>query len=244
MFDPQRLLGQMLGGGLGGALGGDHRRRKKKGYGGGFMGGNTAAKAQLGVGLLGIAIAAYEHYSQNKSPTATASGHAPPQPPGSLPSHGHNQPQQYGQPFPQASTPPPPPPSRAAVSMPPPLPTTAQPEIPNADVVVLIQAMVAAAAADGRIDLDERANILEKASQAGMDEDDLKFLESELAKPRTADEIAASARPDIAQDIYAASVLAIDVDTESEHAYLARLGERLGLSAERRAEIHQQIESL
>ena len=239
MFDPERLLGQMLGGSLGGSLGGfGGKRGKKRKHGGGFLGGNAAGKAQLGVGLLGIAIAAYEHYSQKNAPSTVPSGHAPPQPPG----YGH---QGLGY-TPQASAPPPPPPPMRAASQvaPPPPPMTAQPEVPNADVVVLIQAMVAAAAADGRIDLDERANILEKASQAGMDEDDLKFLEAELSKPRTADEIAASARPDIAQDIYAASVLAIDVDTESEHAYLAKLGDRLGLSAERRAEIHRQIESL
>jgi len=63
MFDPERLLGQMLGGGLGGALGGGHYKKKKKnkaGYGSfGGLGGSmsTGTKAQLGVGLLGIAAA-------------------------------------------------------------------------------------------------------------------------------------------------------------------------------------------
>src|SRR5829696_8443292 len=71
MFDPERLLGQMLGGALGGGFGNDRGRRSS-----GFMGAGTAAKAQLGIGLLGIAMAAYEHYSQNKTATPVASGSA------------------------------------------------------------------------------------------------------------------------------------------------------------------------
>src|SRR5690606_15392079 len=65
MLDPERLLGQMLSGALGGALGGKRRARQTSLGGGigGLLGGGGAARAQLGIGLLGIAVAAWEHYA-------------------------------------------------------------------------------------------------------------------------------------------------------------------------------------
>jgi uncharacterized membrane protein YebE (DUF533 family) len=44
-----------------------------------------------------------------------------------------------------------------------------------------------------------------------------------------------------ARRIYAVSLLAVTVDTEAERAYLRTLAERLGLSAEERAAIHQEL---
>lgn len=240
MFDPERLLGQMLGGSLGGLLGGDDdgRRRKRRGSGSMFGGLSMGTKAQLGVGALGLAIAAYEHYTQQK-----------PQPPsGGFPPAAHGHTPSYGG-VTGSATPPPPPPatSPAASSMraappPPPAPVTAQPEVPDSDALVLIRAMIAAAAADGRIDADERAKVLDRATQAGLGDEDRRFLEHELAQPQTLDEIAASTRPELALDVYAASYIAIAVDTEAELAYLSRLGDKLGLDADRRAALHQQIE--
>ena len=66
MFDPERLLGQMIGGALGGAFGGRGGRRNSA-----FRTGDLAGKAQLGIGLLGIAMAAWEHYQQPRAPAAT-----------------------------------------------------------------------------------------------------------------------------------------------------------------------------
>ncbi|MCM2355081.1 MAG: hypothetical protein NDI68_00140, partial [Arenimonas sp.] len=70
MFNAERLLGQLMGQALGGQLGGHKRKRGKSSGLGGMMGGmSTGTKAQLGLGLLGVAMAAFEHY-QNK-PGAT-----------------------------------------------------------------------------------------------------------------------------------------------------------------------------
>jgi hypothetical protein len=65
MFDPERLLKQMLSGALGGALGGERGRKKYKSRGGmsGALGGlGSGGKAALGLGALGVAMAAWEHY--------------------------------------------------------------------------------------------------------------------------------------------------------------------------------------
>ncbi|MCI1728700.1 MAG: hypothetical protein LKM32_04635 [Chiayiivirga sp.] len=72
--------GQMLGGGLGDAFGGKRGKKRRGAWGGGL---STGAKAQLGVGLLGIAMAAWEHYSQKSAPAAGAPVQGiPPRPPG------------------------------------------------------------------------------------------------------------------------------------------------------------------
>ena len=79
MFNAQRLLGQVLQQALGGGLGGRKRRR------GGLTGLPSGMEAKLGMGLLGLAIAAVEHFRQ--APTtapqglAGATGTPPPPPP-------------------------------------------------------------------------------------------------------------------------------------------------------------------
>ncbi|MGH8051855.1 MAG: tellurite resistance TerB family protein [Arenimonas sp.] len=83
MFDAEKLLGQMMGDAFSGALGGKKRKHKRSSSGlSGLMGGmSTGTKAKIGVGLLGLAYAAYEHYKQ---PATTASGSTPPPPPAKL----------------------------------------------------------------------------------------------------------------------------------------------------------------
>ena len=201
MFDPERLLGQMIGGAMGGSFGGRRGRRKS-----GSRTGDLAGKAQLGIGLLGIAMAAWEHY--NRPGAATAAASVPGAPAGPL-------------------RPPPPPPAAS--------PDRAR------DMALLVQAMIAAAAADGAIDAQERARILARAADGGHDAATQAFLERELAAPRTLELIVADARPALAADVYAAALIAISADTEAERAYLDRLALGLSLSPEARARIHQQL---
>jgi uncharacterized membrane protein YebE (DUF533 family) len=221
MFNPEQLLGQILGGALGGALGGKQSRKKhKRGLGGALGSGNLAGKAQLGIGLLGIAMAAYEHYSNKPRPPASAGA------PGWTPLQSRPQ---------HMPAPPPPPPA------PPVPPTPAQLDQRTRDMTVLIQAMVAAAAADGLIDPIERGHILKRANDAGLDADTRRFLESELDAPKSLDAIVAAARLELAPDVYAASVIAISLDTDAERAYLDTLAQRLQLAPEQRRTIHEQL---
>lgn len=211
MFDPERLLGQMIGGALGGAFGGRRGRRNSA-----FRTGDLAGKAQLGIGLLGIAMAAWEHY--NRPGAATVAASVPGAPAGSAP----------------------PPPPAAGPLRPPPPPPAASPDRAR-DMALLVQAMIAAAAADGAIDAQERARILARAVDGGHDAATQAFLERELAAPRTLEQIVADARPALAADVYAAALIAISADTEAERAYLDRLALGLSLSPEARARIHQQL---
>src|ERR1044072_8689158 len=122
MLDAERLLGNLLTGTLSQALGGRGSRLLRTG--------TIGSRATIGVGLLGLAMAAYEHYSQQQPSVASAGARPPPPPP--------------------ASGPPPPPPPSA---------TSAR----NADAVLLIRAMIAAAQCGGRLDDGERARIIAAA---------------------------------------------------------------------------------
>ena len=258
MFDPERLLKQVMNEALSGSLGGKQRRHKSS-YGssglgglGGLLGGSsggsssgsgglgsllggvlgsgsgrrsgglsTATKAKIGMGALGLAIAAYEHYKSSNRPAATGSA-PPPQP-----MHG--------------GTPPPPPP--AAAGSPPPAPATATPT--DADRAVeampLLRAMICAANADGLIDADERERILGSARDAGLDAEDLEALEGELAAPLTVAQLVARTRPAQREQVYVASVIAIGRDTELEVRYLDDLAQRLGLDAAARDMLHAEL---
>lgn len=206
MLDAERLLGNLLGGSLSRALGGRGSSI--------LRGGSLTTRANIGIGLLGVAMAAFEHYQQ-QSPA--------PRPP------------------PSGATPPPPPPSSAtSVAMPPPPPQAAPPPANRqADATVLIRAMIAAAQSDGRIDDEERSRIGEAAS--GLSPDERAFLDAELALPCSIEQLVAASRPEIATDVYAAAAHAIVADSDGERAWLARLGDALGLDATARETIDRQL---
>lgn len=96
--------------------------------------------------------------------------------------------------------------------------------------LTLIRAMIAAAKADGHIDDDERSRIGQKLSMAGMDSEAGEFLDAEMANPATLDTLVASAKSDAQKvELYTASRLAITSDTRAERGYLDLLAGRLGL---------------
>ena len=108
--------------------------------------------------------------------------------------------------------------------------------------VLLIGAMVDAAKADGEIDAAERGRIAGRLRESGADAQALDFLMAEMQRPASLDALVAKVRsPEEAVEVYAASVLAIEIDTEAERAYLARLARALNLDAGAVAEIHYAL---
>ncbi len=92
----------------------------------------------------------------------------------------------------------------------------------------LIVAMVAAAKADGHIDAEERGRIYGHLEKGGLDADEVAFLTRELeATPDMERLVRAATTPELAAEIYAASVLAMRPDTPEERSYLAVLSARL-----------------
>lgn len=210
MFKPEKLLGSLLGG--------SSRR-----------GGASVLTSQLGMGILGVAIAAADHYMKKSSsqapPAAGASfGSVPPAAPG-------------------ATAPPPPPGAGPAAASPsaPPGGVTAGTAGQN-DAVLLIRAMIAAANADGAIDQEERQRILDKFRDADLSPEEHSFLVHELFSPATLDGIVSQVGTEaIARQVYGVSLLAITLDTDAERAYLQTLGQRLGLPQAERDSMHQAL---
>ena len=102
----------------------------------------------------------------------------------------------------------------------------------NAETV--LRAMINAAKADGQIDAGEIKRIVGKLDELGADKQAQSFVLTQMQKPlETEALIAASAgRPELATQIYGASLLAIEVDTPAEKDYLAKLASGLRLSPE------------
>lgn len=97
---------------------------------------------------------------------------------------------------------------------------------------ILVKAMINAAKADGAIDQTELQKIIGKFEEDGLTQDDKDFFMTESTQPLDINGVIASAagRPDVGAQIYAASLLAIEVDTPAEKHYLENLADGLRLA--------------
>jgi uncharacterized membrane protein YebE (DUF533 family) len=220
MIDPERILGGLIRQGVRSGLRG--RRPRRSGLG-------LLGSGAVGLGVLGIAIAAFDHYTQSKSP-GTSPRVAPPPPPVPSPESADR------------VTPPPPPPSEAPAEE----GTAALPdkstEVVKHQALLLIRAMITAANADGQIDARERKAVLGRLAEAGLGEEDRNFILKELKAPSSVEDILSLVdSPELARHVYAVSLLAIDVDTQDERDYLHYLRLRLGLDDRVVSEIHRQL---
>jgi len=221
MFNAEQLLGKIVGEVIGGSSGS-------------WGGGKKSMLSGLGSGsglmtVIGLGVGAYEILKQQQEQKSQTSGmgQAPPPPPPGSGSFGG---------------PPPPPGSRANASPPPP-PMQGVPASPPATVVGslgghdlavrMIQAMAAAAHADGVMDAEEERAVLDRLRGADLSQEEKMFLLNELHQPKSIEALVAGVNdPAVAQTMYMLAAAAITVDTEAERAWLDELASRLGLSKE------------
>lgn len=110
--------------------------------------------------------------------------------------------------------------------------------------LTLVRAMIAVARADGRLDAQESQSIFQKIQSLGLENESQSLLVDEMSHPVDMDAIVNSAgSPEIAAEIYTASLLAVDVDTAAEKGYLAMLAARLRLPSELVIELERQVEA-
>ncbi len=184
--------------------------------------GGLAGRSGLGLGLLGVALEAAEHYMHQQGSSRP-----------SIPS----------------ATPPPPPAPSSAAAVPPPPPggaTKTDGGLSSAtaaeDAVLLIRAMIAAANADGNIDSDERSRILGRLKSLDLSTEEQAFITRELLTPGDIESIASQVKtPQMAEQVFAASLAAITVDTQTEREYLQRLAQRLGIDDATRQRISTRL---
>lgn len=121
----------------------------------------------------------------------------------------------------------------------------AEAELPmqdEASAELLLRAMINAAKADGQIDGAEMNAILAKLDEAGADQEAKNFVLEEMRRPLDVDALVAGATtPGLAAAVYAASTMAIKVDTVAEQNYLAQLASRLGISPQVRASLDASL---
>ena len=168
----------------------------------------TGSAVKLGglAAVAGLAYKAYQNYQKGSQPgteaaTGAATGAAPQREPELLP-----------------------PPSDSAFN-----PGQA-PQGEAEFTLALVRAMIAAAKADGHIDADERRKIGERLSLLGLDSEAEDFLREELEKPLDLEELVALAKTEAQRvEIYTASRLTIDPNTRAERGYLDLLAGRLQL---------------
>lgn len=105
---------------------------------------------------------------------------------------------------------------------------------------LMVRAMISAAKADGRIDQEEMQAIAGHIGGEGVTEDERQFVIDEMTRPLDLDSLAAEVQsPAVAAEVYAASILAIDIDSEAERQYLRELARKLGLDAGTVERLHQ-----
>ena len=199
MIDPTRLLGALLSGSA--------RRSLPSGAG-----------LAVGMGAIGLAVAAFEHFAQARQvlPPAGSSAQPPPLPaPAGAPT---------------------------STQGPPPLPVAGRlsaTQQPASQALVLIRAMVSAAWADGTLDEGERTAIIQRLATAGLSDEEQALAANELQSPARLEVLVAQAEDrTLAEQIYAVSLLAIRVDTPAERSYMERLAAGLGLEPEAVGRIH------
>lgn len=106
----------------------------------------------------------------------------------------------------------------------------------------ILRALVAAAKADGHVDDQERKMIEAEFAQLTGDPELQHWLEAELNKPLDPVEVAAAATtPEMASEMYLASVLMVDEEHFMERAYLDELARQLKLDAGLKAELESQV---
>ncbi len=109
----------------------------------------------------------------------------------------------------------------------------------------VLTAMVAAAKADGHIGDEERALLQQELAKLSVDESDRTWLQGELEKPLDPATVArAATTPEMAAEMYLASVLMVDEESYMERAYLDELARQLKLDPALKEQLEAQIRSM
>lgn len=108
---------------------------------------------------------------------------------------------------------------------------------------LILKAMINAAKADGQIDQSEVQRIIGKLAEAGVDQQARDFVLSEMSKPMSTEAIVSASKgnPELAAELYAASLLAIEVDTPAERTYMQNLASGLGLQPQAVANLESAL---
>ncbi|MEZ6031640.1 MAG: DUF533 domain-containing protein [Planctomycetaceae bacterium] len=104
---------------------------------------------------------------------------------------------------------------------------------------LIVQAMISAAKADGQIDQSEQDRIVRQMGE--LTQDDVEYLRREFARPLNLHEFVWSVPLGAEQEIYAVSMMTLNLDSRAEINYLKDLAHGLRMSPQLCAQIHQRF---
>jgi uncharacterized membrane protein YebE (DUF533 family) len=122
-------------------------------------------------------------------------------------------------------------------------PSRSAPLLPAPEVhsQALLKAMIAAAKSDGHLDEREQGLIHAELDRQQADPQERRWMEEELRRPLDPAEVArAATSPELAAEMYLASLLMVDDTTFMERAYLDELARQLQLAPGLKAELESQ----
>jgi uncharacterized membrane protein YebE (DUF533 family) len=228
-MDLNRVLGALLGGAAQ-----PKRRRRTTGVSGGvgslLTGRSTEARAVRAIGALAAgAITEWMRSSSQPSAPAQAPKPAAPMRRASEAQAGRI-PQTGGSPW---AT------QRAPDPGPEPSPG---PDAEEAEALLMVRAMIAAAKADGTVDAAERAAIAGQLDAAGLTAEERDFVLADFDRPLTPEALAREARdPMLRARLYAAAFAAAGTITPPERAWLDALAKALKLDKAAAAAIEERL---
>jgi uncharacterized membrane protein YebE (DUF533 family) len=228
-MDLNRVLGALLGGAAQPA-----RRRPRRSTGAASLltGRSVEARAARAIGAL--AAGAITEWMARSGRQAEA---APPPPPAPTPGRGpgvdvagppRRIPTTGGSPW--------------AAPKPPPAPAPAAPDAEEAEALLMVRAMIAAAKADGGVDAAERAAIAGQLDAAGLSAEERDFVLADFDRPLTPEALAREARdPMLRARLYAAAFAGAGDITPPERAWLDALAQALKLDKAAAAAIEERL---
>jgi uncharacterized membrane protein YebE (DUF533 family) len=104
---------------------------------------------------------------------------------------------------------------------------------------LMLRAMLQAAKCDGKIDEGEKKKLLDALGDASRE--DIEFVNQELSSPVDVQGLARQVPKGLENQIYAVSVMGIDLDSQKEAEYLGQLASALGLSPREVNAIHVKL---
>lgn len=108
----------------------------------------------------------------------------------------------------------------------------------------VLTAMIGAAKADGHIGPEERQLLETELAKLSTDAQDRRWLETELARPLDPASVAQAAQtPEMAAEMYLASLLVVDEESYMERAYLDELARQLKLPADLKVQLEQHVKT-
>lgn len=117
--------------------------------------------------------------------------------------------------------------------------TGAATDIGEKNARLMIRAMIQAAKADGNIDPEERAKIMDHLQGASPEE--LAYVQEQFDAPLDPLGLAAETSAEMRAQLYAVAAMTIRADTAAERTFLSTLARGLGLDGQTVADLHKTV---